>query len=483
MPNAILWFRQDLRLQDNPALNAALESKLPLISLFILNKRHLCGEASNWWLHYALLDLEQELRKYAIQLIVREGSAKDILTEIVGQNKVSCIFFNRCYTPQAINEELEIKKLFTSINIQSFNGILLQEPQEIANSQGEAFKVFTPFFRHYQKNYFSSPLIPPDNQTSLENKLRASQKFSAVNTHCQVIDDLGLLPKKRWSTDFSQYWKPSESEARRLLKSLIEEKLDYYSQGRDIPSLDKTSKLSPYLHFGQISPRLIASKVCTAFGENKEEAQKFLSELCWREFSYHLLAHFPQTTGKPLKPSFNQFPYLTNEAMLACWQKGETGYPIVDAGMRQLWKTGWMHNRVRMIVASFLVKDLLISWTSGANWFLDTLVDADLANNTFGWQWVAGCGADAAPYFRIFNPILQAEKFDPQGKYIRTWLKELANLPDAWLQKPWQAPLSVMEAAGVKLGKTYPKPIIDHAFARKRALDALASIKSIKSIS
>ena len=243
-----------------------------------------------------------------------------------------------------------------------------------------------------------------------------------------------------------------------------------------------TSRLSPHLHFGEIGPREIwhaTRRAALASGRHSSwRDSQFLTEIGWREFAYHLLFHFPKTPEEPLRANYARFPWRSDGAALRAWQRGATGYPIVDAGMRELWRTGWMHNRVRMIVGSFLVKDLLLPWTEGARWFWDTLVDADLASNTLGWQWVAGCGADAAPFFRIFNPTTQGTKFDPAGDYVRRWVPEIAALPNEWLHRPWDAPSEVLEAAGVTLGRSYPRPWVDHAVARKAALAALAQLKN-----
>ena len=352
---------------------------------------------------------------------------------------------------------------------------MLREPQEIANKAGGPFKVFTPFWRHYQS--LGEPTCP----------LPRPSRLSAPSTWPEglSVDELKLNPRIAWDAGFHAEWSATPQGAAAELLQFLPERMARYNQDRDFPAEKGTSRLSPFLHFGQISPREIwrtaSEQVVGRKGSgDAENASPFLRQLVWREFAHHLLYHFPHTPEEPLKPEFARFPWVTDADRLSAWQRGQTGYPIVDAGMRQLWATGWMHNRVRMIVGSFLVKDLLLSWTHGAAWFWDTLVDADLANNTLGWQWIGGCGADAAPYFRIFNPVLQSEKFDPDGTYIRRWVPELAGLRGKALHAPWEADRASLKAAGVILGGNYPEPIVDHKEARDLALEALKSISRDK---
>lgn len=468
----IVWFRQDLRVQDNDALNAAIKTNLPIIPLYIKeDDEHLkwgMGAASSWWLHYSLINLSQELKKIGLNFIIRKGICKNVLEELVKETSAGTLFWNRCYEPASIKRDSEIKADFQShgFTVQSFNANLLFEPWDVCNKQKKPFQVFTPFWKTCLQSEikFPSYLTPNVSYKSYSNKI-----------HSESVDSLKLLPEIHWDAGFKKYWKPGSTSAEKVLIEFLEEDILHYKEARDRPDLKGVSHLSPYLHFGEISPRMIWQHVKLKF-DSEPKVECYLRQLGWREFAHHLLYHFPHTTSLPLRKEFMNFPWKNDADQLKAWQKGMTGYPLVDAGMRELWATGWMHNRVRMVVGSFLVKDLLIAWQFGAEWFFDTLLDADLANNTLGWQWVAGCGADAAPYFRIFNPTTQAEKFDPDGFYIRKWVPELKLLPTKWIHKPFDAPANVLEDAGVELGKTYPKPIVDHAKARNLALDALKNM-------
>lgn len=409
------------------------------------------GGASRWWLHYSLASLDQSLQRKGSKLFLYKGDTLKIISALVHKHQAAAIYWNRCYEPYAIHLEQKIKDLFPHSH--SFNGSLLFEPWEVMNKQRQPFKVFTPFWKRCMEIASVSEPLPEPQRIRTE-------KIESV-----PLDALELLPHHPdWSEGLQKTWNPGEQTAHVKLDRFINQSLKGYARGRDIPALDSTSLLSPHLHFGEVSPRQIYHTA-----KNIPESGKFLSEIGWREFSYYQLYHFPQLPEQPWRHEFTKFPWEKNPAFLKKWQRGETGYPIVDAGMRQLWKTGWMHNRVRMICASFLVKDLLLPWQEGARWFWNTLVDADLANNSASWQWVAGCGFDAAPFFRIFNPILQSEKFDPDGIYIRRWVPELAEVPASLIHMPWKARLDL------KLG--YQDPIVDHAQARIRALEEFKKLK------
>ncbi|HEX3797788.1 MAG TPA: deoxyribodipyrimidine photo-lyase [Verrucomicrobiae bacterium] len=475
----ILWFRIDLRLADNPALCAALSTGAPVIPVFIFSPEEEApwqpGAASRWWLHQLLLELQTNLERAGAKLIIRRGPTLAALRELIEQTGVRTIFWNRRYEPAIISRDKKIHDALasTGIKVESFSAALLHEPGTVLNQSGKPFQVFTPFWRHCLK--LSDPATPlPAPKT-----IHAPKKWPATLT----LNALELEPKIPWAKGFRNEWTPGETGAQSQLQKFLHDAFPDYSTARNRPDRRGTSRLSPHLHFGEISPRQVwhairrdAEKKSLAVSAWRES--QFLTELGWREFAHQLLIHFPQAPTKPLRPNFAKFPWRVDAEFLQAWQRGKTGYPIVDAGMRELWATGWMHNRVRMIAGSFLVKDLLLSWQEGANWFWDTLVDADLAQNTLGWQWIAGCGADAAPYFRIFNPITQGEKFDPQGDYVRRWCPELTRLPGKWLHQPWRAPAKILSQAGVELGRDYPEPIVSHAIAREVALAAFAKIKN-----
>lgn len=475
---AIIWFRKDLRLSDNPALAAAIESKSPIIPIFIWapeeEKPWMPGEASQWWLHHSLLDLDNELKKLGSKLYCFKGKSLEVLEQIIKETGADKVFWNRRYEKYIIERDSKIKSKLNEAKIEakSFNASLLKEPWEIQNQQGKAYKVYTPF----SKNFYHLAEEPPQ----LAPKPKQINSNIELSSHLSV-EDLDLLPKLNWIDNLAQAWKPGSSNVGKALKAFVKNKHNDYSEARDRPDLNGISRLSPYLHFGEISPKEIWHEVIKSKGAKnlvqKKNLDVFLKQIIWREFGYHLIYHFPETHSEPLNEKFKNFAWLKSKKNLEAWQKGLTGYPIVDAGMRELWHTGWMHNRVRMIVGSFLVKDLLISWSEGAKWFWDTLVDADLANNSLGWQWIGGCGADAAPYFRVFNPILQSIKFDPEGKYIRKWVPELKDLPNEWLHKPFEASPEILSKANISLGKDYPLPLIDHKFARDRALATLNKLK------
>ena len=468
-----------LRLDDHPALVAACQDGAPVIPVYILDNEAAgewaVGAARRWWLSQSLKKFSDDLMNVGSRLIIRRGDTCGIVADFIAATGAGGLYMTRGYTPwqRALEGRLHIICSGKDIQCRRFGGNLLLEPEEIATKTGKPYEVFTPFWRQAKTLIdHSSPLPAPSN-------------IPAPDTwpESQSLDDLDLAPKPvNWAETMAVSWLPGEAGAQAMLGSFLEEAVASYGLARDLPGVEGTSKLSPYLASGEISPRRIwhaGRRHLEARGTEADGTVSFLRELGWREFSAHLLFHFPHMPEQPLKGSFNAFPWSSGKSTdLAAWQKGQTGFPIIDAGMRQLWQTGWMHNRVRMIVASFLVKDMLWHWRDGEAWFWDTLVDADLASNAASWQWVAGCGADAAPYFRIFNPILQGEKFDKAGDYVRTYVPELARLPDAYIHKPFDAPAEILAAAGVTLGKTYPKPILDRSIARDRALAALRQTKA-----
>jgi deoxyribodipyrimidine photo-lyase len=467
----ILWFRQDLRLADNPALGAALASGRPVLPVFILDDeapgRWRPGGASRWWLHRSLERLGAALAQRGARLILRRGPAADALDRLIAETGAAGIHWNRLYEPWAIARDTGIKESLKlrGLAADSHNAALIAEPWEIATGAGQPYKVFTPFWRALRSR--PAPLTP----MAAPNRIPMPERLPESD----ALDDLALRPRIDWAGGLRDAWTPGEAGAGQRLAGFLDAALADYAGARDRPDLAATSRLSPHLHWGEIGPRQAWHAVAmrqAAEPAFATAAEAFLRELGWREFSHHLLYHWPTLPEQPWRPEFADFPWRDDPAGLAAWQRGRTGFPIVDAGMRELWTAGWMHNRVRMIVASFLVKDLLIPWPQGEAWFWDTLVDADLAQNAASWQWVAGSGADAAPYFRIFNPVAQGEKFDPDGDYVRRFLPELARLPGRFLQRPWQAPTDALRAAGIVLGKSYPLPCVDHAVARDRALAA-----------
>jgi len=463
MSVAIFWFRQDLRCHDNPALTLACSSHKKIIPLYIKDPTPALtiGGAQQWWLHHSLQSLKEDLNTHQLDLNLRQANPLNLLKALIKEHQVDAVYWNRCYEPMHIARDQQIKTELRALGVEvvSCNGSLLQEPWEVLNQSGSYFKVFTPYWRQCLRQLQVKPPVHIDNWPS--NHPITSDTLEAWD----------LLPTKpNWAKEFSVFWQPGEAGAMANLHDFIDFHLQDYKELRNEPGKPGTSRLSPHLHFGEISPQQIWEAVHIAMQDpkcNQQSAQTFLAELGWREFSYQLLYHYPELMDTNFKRQFDQFAWHDDPAALALWQKGLTGYPIVDAGMRELWRTGYMHNRVRMIVASFLTKHLLIDWRRGAEWFWDTLVDADLANNSASWQWVAGSGADASPYYRIFNPVVQGEKFDPHGHYTRQWVPELAKVPDKWLHKPWEAPSG---ALGLTLGKEYPLPLVDHATARERAL-------------
>lgn len=468
-PILILWFRQDLRLQDNPALLAAMATGYRILPLYILeespNNPWKMGGASRWWLHKSLASLNITLQEH---LCLQKGQPLAILKDLVKKHNVQAIYWNRLYEPHAIKRDKEIKATFKQkgIDVKSFNGSLLFSPPQLIQKNGAPYKVFSAFYRQ------ASSQAPELLREPLPSKIPFQKEDSPDLT------DLGLYPSIPWHTLIEKEWSPGEAGALRRLETFLDKGLRGYKKGRDYPALPHVSRLSPHLHFGEISPHRVWHKTTQrVLAENLEQdGDCFLRELGWREFSYYLLYHFPTLPEKNLHEKFDKFPWQHNEAHLKAWQRGQTGYPLIDAGMRELWQTGYMHNRVRMIVASFLVKNLRLHWHQGEAWFWDTLLDADLANNSASWQWVAGSGADASPYFRIFNPVLQGQKFDPQGTYVRQYVPEIRGLPDKFIHNPWDAPPSLLDSAHIKLGIDYPEPIIDLKRSREEALAAFHTL-------
>ena len=433
------------------------------------------GGASRWWLHQSLRALETSLREVGSGLIIRRGPSLDTLRALAKGTGATTVFWNRRYEPAATARDTRLKTALTGdgLEAQSFNAALLHEPWTIQNQSGKPFQVFTPFWRHCLAKPDPAEPLPAPRTLAAPDKWPKSL----------VLDALELEPRIQWAEGMRAAWQPGEAGAHQQLDRFLASAFTTYSEQRNLPAEAGTSRLSPHLHFGEISPRQIWHGVRRMADKRglpltQWRASQFLAEVGWREFAHHLLYHFPHTPKEPLRADFKKFKWRKDAAFLQAWQQGRSGYPIVDAGMRELWTTGWMHNRVRMIVASFLVKDLLLSWAEGAAWFWDTLVDADLAQNTLGWQWTAGCGADAAPFFRIFNPMSQGEKFDPRGDYVRRWCPELAPLPDKWLHRPWEAPVEILFRASVRLGREYPAPIISHATAREVALEVFRGLKA-----
>lgn len=468
---SLYWLRHDLRLTDNAALTAAA-AQGPVVFLYVLDDDTpgdwRTGGAGRWWLHHSLAALGAR-----VPLVLRRGPADREIAAVLAETGATSVHFARDYAPWAEALEHRVKAACETAGAtcHRYGGFLLHEPEAIRNGSGEPYRVYTPFSKACFAAGEPKPLKPVPRFAAFTGKVKSDR-----------LDDWGLLPDKPdWSKGFSKLWTPGEDGAAARLRDFIRTGLADYADERDRPDRDVTSRLSPHLHFGEISPaqawHAVRRAQLAAGGKLDKTAEKFLKEVLWREFSYHLLHHWPTLPAEPFRPEFRGFPWREDPAGLRAWQRGKTGYPIVDAGMRELWATGIMHNRVRMITASFLVKDLLIPWQEGERWFWDTLVDADIGNNAASWQWVAGCGADAAPYFRIFNPVLQGMKFDPQGAYVRKWVPELARLPDEFIHRPWEAPRLVLAAADVELGRNYPNPIVDHGKARDAALAAFQELK------
>jgi deoxyribodipyrimidine photo-lyase len=461
---AIHWFRRDLRLADNPALTAALERAETMLPVYIWSPgddgEWAPGGASRWWLHHSLRALDESLRDRGSRLVLRAGPAAETLASLAAEVGAEGVFWNRLYEPALVQRDTAIKSRLRASGIEasSHQAAVLYEPWSLETGKGDPYRVFTPFWKAAQKLPEPGPPLPPPQ------RIRAPAEMPAG----LVLDELGLMPKVRWYDGLDDAWTPGEPGALARLDAWCADGLESYAEGRNRPDRAQTSALSPYLHHGEISPRQAWQAAAAMRSQAPErEVECWLRELGWREFAHHVLYHFPRTPTEPMHEKYASFPWRKDrQALLEAWQQGRTGIPLVDAGMRQLWTTGWMHNRVRMVVASLLVKNIRAPWQDGARWFWDTLVDADLANNTMGWQWSAGSGADAAPYFRIFNPVTQGEKFDPEGSYVKRWLPELASLPRELVHRPWEQPVD-----------SYPAPVIDLKRSREEALAALASIR------
>ena len=478
---AIFWFRRDLRLADNPGLDAALAAGGPVILLYIRGRRtgaqRAPGAASDWWLDKSLAALGRDIADRGGQLALRSGDPADIIPDIIRETGTGSVYWNRRYgeADRAADAALKAQLTEAGCKVASFNGHLLTEPWTCKTGSGGPYRVFTPYWKSVRAVYAPPPRLP------------APDRLNTLALSSDHLEDWGLHPSgPDWSTGFGPVWTPGEAGARARLDAFLSVGLATYRDHRNRPDVETgTSRLSPHLAFGEISPAAIWRATQQAMEDGRrnipdDDASVFMSELVWREFSYVLLYHYPHLATGNYNPAFDAMPWRDSEADYQSWCRGETGYPMVDAGMRQLWQTGWMHNRVRMIAASFLTKHLLLPWQKGEAWFWDTLVDADPAANAASWQWTAGSGADAAPYFRVFNPISQGEKFDETGAYVRKYCPEIANLPDKYLFAPWTADKATLAKAGVELGRTYPKPIVDHATGRQRALDAYEQVKAAR---
>jgi deoxyribodipyrimidine photo-lyase len=496
MAPAIYWIRRDLRLADNPALLAAAQAKA-IIPVYI-HAPHEAGDwapgaASNWWLHHSLAALASAYARYGVPLIIRSGDSLATLRALVAETGAEAVHWNRLYEPATIERDRHIKQTLRDdgLSVESHNAALLHEPWTIRTGTGGDYKAFTPFWRACRRAAEPEPPLPaPQTLARCDNAdamAGAMGRDPAATAGAAPLESLGLLPTIDWAGGLRSRWQPGEAGAWARLEAFLPATLAAYEPGRDYPARPGTSRLSPHLHFGEIGPRQVWQAVQAQLARGgdsdpaarTESAETFLSEIGWREFAHHVLFHHPGFPDHPLNARFADFPWQADpgDAMLKTWQRGETGIPLVDAGMRELYATGWMHNRVRMVVGSFLVKNLRLPWQAGEAWFWDTLVDADLASNSLGWQWVAGSGADAAPYFRVFNPVRQSERFDAEGDYIAHWIPALADLPVKHRHAPWEAPAPVLESAGVTLGVDYPHPMVDLKESRQAALAAFEQIK------
>lgn len=480
MAATIVWFRNDLRLSDNRAIAAAIARGLPIVPVFIWAPEEdgawPPGCASRSWLHGSLLTLDRDLRELGSALLILTGSSASTLKKLAIESGADAIYFGRLYEEYAVARDkavsIELRK--SGIAIESFNNGLLIEPWDIANNSKKPFRVFTHFWNRALQHLEACDTTPAQYSESIRagHFLKSTKMFDTTSAASLV----SLLPDATSILNSQEQWRHGNNNANETLQTFISEAMTEYSEKRDSLDVEATSRLSTYLHFGEIGPRQIWHALRNT-KENREASASYLRQIGWREFAYHLIHHSPESSSRPLQAKFENFRWHRDETLLLAWKEGRTGYPVVDAGMRQLHQTGWISNRMRMIVASFLVKHLLVPWQDGAEHFWDKLIDADLANNTLGWQWVAGCGADAAPFFRIFNPVSQGEKFDPHGEYVRRWVPELKSISSKFIHKPWLASQSELDNAGVLLGSIYPRPIIEHDFARRRALEEFRLIR------
>ena len=476
-PISLVWFRRDLRVLDNAALTFAANQQTAVIPIFIWENEepanNQMSSSRRWWLLRSLRSLDSALRRYGSRLIVRVGDPFAQLTKLVHETGAETVYWNRQYDTANRKRDDDIQAILRQrgVTVDSFNSSLLREPDEVKNRQGGPYKVFTPFWKACLG--LPAPSAPVDLPCNL-----TGPRTWPDSTELETLHSKTSVAAR---TDHSAYWTPGCEPAVAQLNQFLDGAFTRYERDRDFPESAGTSRLSPHLHFGEIGPRQIWQAVQERKHDHQDSSPNhdnvFLKQLGWREFAHHILYHFPHTAHRPLRAEFESFPWQYDAAQLEAWKSGQTGYPIVDAGMRELKTTGWMHNRVRMIVGSFLTKHLLMSWKHGADHFQTHLFDADLANNTLGWQWISGCGADAAPYYRIFNPILQGRKFDPEGSYVKRWVPELSEMSHSWIHQPWLAPHTALSDAAVELGTTYPRPIVDHADARQSALEAFATLK------
>ena len=467
--NSIVWIRDDFRLQDNPALSFATNNHEFVSAIYIYDKKDFDNirEAQKWWVSESLKSLNDDLIKNNINLEIIEDNQLNFFKKF--KLKDTAVYWNKIYEPEQLKKDKDIiaQLEINKINYKFFKGNVLNEYSEITKNDGTPFKVYSPFWRHAENYYIES--------VQLKNK--SLKKLKKIKTFFKnQVKPEKILPKKNWYKKFEKYWIPTEREAGKLLQSFINEKVQDYGTKRDYPCINGTSRLSPYIRSGQIHVSSIWRK-CNEIKPKNIGIKKYVNEIGWREFSHSLINYFPEMLKGNLRKEFDSFPWVKNKEFLNAWKQGMTGYPIVDAGMRQLYETGWMHNRIRMVVGSFLVKHLRINWVEGEKYFRNCLLDFNEANNVAQWQWVAGCGADAAPYFRIFNPILQGEKFDKEGLYVKKWVPELSKVPSKFVHKPWEMEEKFQQSINTVIGKDYPKPIVIHEQARSEALKAFQSIK------
>jgi deoxyribodipyrimidine photo-lyase len=471
----LVHFDNDLRVADNAALSAAA-ARGDVVGLYVLDDETAGswrrGGASRWWLHHALVDLRASLAAFGVPLLVARGAADVVVPDVARRVGADAVFWQQRFEPWARSRDHRTAQVLrgAGAEVRTWAGFLLHDVEAVRTQGGAPFTVFTPFWKSASAGLRVGALLP----------VPSALRGATIDEEPAPIESLGLLPRIAWDAGLRETWQATEAAGHARLQEVCLRVAGQYHATRNLPGVDGTSRLSPWLHFGQLSPRQVwdaVSDAAPAESPHAKGAGALLREVGWRDFSWHVLHHHPHTTDAPLRSHWSAFPWEHDAALVRAWERGETGYPLVDAGMRQLWHTGWMHNRLRMVVASFLTKHLLQHWEHGARWFWDTLVDADAGNNTMGWQWAAGCGADAQPFFRIFNPVSQGEKFDPDGAFVRRWVPELAHIEGPGIHAPWALPALVLHAAGVRLGETYPAPIVDHATARARALDAAASMR------